>query len=247
MRPMLVFLLMAAVAVAVAAVAARAPEALRKVEAFRITEIRLEGNRFLSQEEAERTLAVPSLASVWDDLEAWENRLKAHPLVEDAKISRRFPGTLILRVVEHTPVAFAPNPTLEPVDALGQILPIDPAIHRLDLPLITIGGRRQGVIPSAAERRLVAGEIARMSEGDPDFLSKISEVVLDPRGDLRAEIFDPALLSLRFRPNLSSRRIHEGLRVLEDAQIRFEGSGIAALDLRYEDQVVVRLNRTKGN
>jgi len=246
MRSWLVFVFMAALAVALAAVASRVPEALAKVEAFRITEIRMEGNRFLTQAEAEKSLAVPPLASVWDDLEAWEDRLRAHPLVKDAEISRRFPGTLVLNVVENTPVALAPNPTLEPVDASGRFLPVDPAVHRLDLPLINVGGRGRVEMPSAAERRLVAGEIARMSQGDPEFLARISEVALDPRGELRAEIFDPPM-TLLFRPNLPSRRIQEGLRVLGDALIRFEGAEIAELDLRYEDQVVVRLSRTKGN
>ena len=246
MRSWLAFLFMAALAVALAAVASRAPEALAKVEAFRITEVRLEGNRFLTQAEVEKTLAVPPLASVWDDLDAWEDRLRSHPLVEDAEISRRFPGTLILRVVERNPVALVSNPTLEPVDASGQFLPIDPAAHRLDLPLITIGGRGRVKTLSAAERRLVAGEIARMSQGDPEFLARISEVSLDPRGDLRAEIFDPPM-TLLFRPHLPSRRIQEGLRVLGDALIRFEGAEIAKLDLRYEDQVVVRLSRAEGN
>lgn len=246
MRSWLAFLFMAAGAVALAAVASRAPEALAKMEAFRITEIQLEGNRFLTLAEVEKTLAVPPLASVWDDLDAWEDRLRSHPLVEDAEVSRRFPGTLILRVVERTPVALAPNPTLEPVDASGQFLPIDPAVHRLDLPLITIGGQRRMKTPSAAERRLVAGEIARMAQGDPEFLARISEVALDSRGDLRAEIFDPPM-TLLFRPPLPSRRIQEGLRVLGDALIRFEGAGIVKLDLRYEDQVVVRLSRAEGN
>jgi hypothetical protein len=246
MRSLLVFVFMAALAVALAAITSRAPEALAKVEAFRITEIRVEGNRFLTQAEAEETLAVPPLASVWDDFEAWEDRLRAHPLVEDVEISRRFPGTLVLNVVENTPVALAPNPTLEPVDALGRFLPLDPAVHRLDLPLITVGSSGMVETPSAAERRLVAGEIAEMSQGDPEFLSRISGVALDSRGELRAEIFDPPT-TLLFRPNLPRRRFQEGFLVLGDALDRFEGAGIAELDLRFEDQVVVRLSRTKGN
>lgn len=246
MRPWLAFVFMAALAVGLAALVSRAPEALAKVEAFRVTNVQLEGNRFLTQGQVDATLGLSSTASVWDDLGLLENRLRAHPLVEEASVARRFPGTLLLKVVERTPVALVANPTLEPVDASGRFLPIDPALHRLDLPLITVGDRDRLETLSAAERNLVAGEIARMAQGDPEFLARISEVALDPRGDLRAEVYDPPMTML-FRPNLPSRRIQEGLRVLGDALIRFEGAGIADLDLRYEDQVVVRLSRAEGN
>jgi cell division septal protein FtsQ len=246
MRPWLAFVFMATLAVGLAALVARAPEALAKMEAFRVTRVTLEGNRFLTQAQAESTLDLSATASVWDDLDLLEERLGSHPLVEEAKVGRRFPGTLTLKVVERIPVALAPNPTLEPVDASGRFLPIDPAVHRLDLPLITVGGRDRLETLSASERNLVAGEIARMAQRDPEFLARISEVILDPRGDLRAEVYDPPMTML-FRPNLPSRRIQEGMRVFGDALTRFEGAGIADLDLRYEDQVVVRLSRIEGN
>ena len=246
MRPWLAFVFMAALAVGGAELFARAPEALAKMEVFRVTEVRVEGNRFLDRSELDAVLNLSSSASVWDDLGILETRLRAHLLVEDVSVGRRFPGTLILKVVERAPVALAPNPTLEPVDASGRFLPIDPARHRLDLPIITVGDREGLETLSAAERNLVAGEIARMAQGDPEFLARISEVTLEPRGDLRAEIYDPPMTML-FRPDLPSRRIHEGLRVLGDALIRFQEAGIADLDLRYEDQVLVRLSRAEGN
>ena len=156
------------------------------------------------------------------------------------------------------PVAIDPDRAvrpLEPVDALGTILPIDPAKHHLDLPIIHLSGGGGGVALTAAERRLVAGEISRLAQWDPEFVAGLSEVTLDPRGDLRAEVWRrddqgeiwDLPVTLRFHPNLPNRRVQEGLRVLGDAMIRFEGAVVADLDLRYEDQVVVRLHRTRGS
>jgi hypothetical protein len=255
MRRWLAFIFVLTLAVALAGALARVPEALSEVEAFRVREIRLEGNRFLSAEEAAKAVAISPMASIWDDLDPLEDRLRSHPLVEDVKAKRRFPGTLLLVVVERQPVALVPSPTLEPVDALGRVLPIDPAVHHLDLPIISMRGSRDGAALTAAQRRLVAGEIARLAQGDPEFVARLSEVTLDPRGDLWAEmwrrdaqgeIWDLPVM-LRFRPNLPNRRVQEGLRVLGDAMIRFEGAVVADLDLRYEDQVVVRLDRARGN
>lgn len=255
MRRWLAFVLALALATALAGALARVPEALSGVEAFRVREIRLEGNRFLTSEEAAKAVAISPLASVWDDLDPLEDRLISHPLVAEVKAKRRFPGTLIFEVVEHQPVALVPNPTLEPVDALGEILPIDPAQHHLDLPIITMGGGGEGDALTAAQRRLVAGEIARLAQGDPELVARLSEVALDPKGDLRAEMWRRDAqgeiwdlpVTLRFHPSVPNRRMQEGLRAMEDAMIRFEGAVVAALDLRYEDQVVVRLDRARGN
>lgn len=247
--------LVLALAASLAWAVARIPEALSRVEVFRIREIRLEGNRFLSPGEAAKSVAISPLASIWDDFDILEDRLRSHPLVEEVKAKRRFPGTLLLEVKERQPVALVPNPTLEPVDDSGRILPIDPSLHHLDLPIISRKWKVEGDALSAAERRLLAGELTRFAQGEPDLLSRISEIALDPRGDLwvqfwrrdvQGEVWDLPV-TLRCHPSLPSRRVQEGLRVLNDAMIRFDGAVVADLDLRYEDQVVVRLNRAQGN
>jgi hypothetical protein len=255
MRRWIAFVLVLGFAVAVAGALSRIPRALSRVDAFRIREIRLEGNRFLTSEEAAKALGISPTASVWDDLDPFEERLAGHPLVERVRAKRRFPRTLVLEVAETQPVALAPSPTLVPVDASGRILPIDPARHPLDLPIIGVEERGGEGGPSAAERRLLAEEIAHLGEWDPELLARISEVALDRKGDVWArlwlrerqgEIWDLPV-TVRFHPNLPSRRLEEGLRVLGDAMTRFEGAVVAGLDLRYEDQVVVRLERARGN
>ncbi|MGW8265786.1 MAG: cell division protein FtsQ/DivIB [Longimicrobiales bacterium] len=255
MRRSLGPVLVLALAASLAWAMARIPEALSRVEAFRIREIRLEGNRFLSPEEAAKSVAISPLASIWDDFDILEERLRTHPLVEDVQAKRRFPGTLLLEVRERQPVALVPNPTLEPVDDSGRILPIDPSRHQLDLPIISRKWKAGGDVLSAAERRLLVGELIRLAQGEPDLLARISEIALDPRGDLwvqfwrrdvQGEVWDLPV-TLRFHPSPPSRRVQEGLRVLSDAMNRFEGAVVADLDLRYEDQVVVRLDRAQGN
>ena len=234
-----------ALAVAVAGILSRAPKALAKMEAFRVTEVRVEGARFLTQEDALRTLALSTDASVWDNTRSWAMRLQHHPLVADVTVHRRFPGTLVLQVVEREPVALYPGPALEPVDRSGRVLPIDPAFHRLDLPIMALEGAHGSNTLTPAQRRLLAREIHRITQGDPEFLARVSDITLDARGDLHARIWDPPVI-LHFTEGVPYRRIQAGLRVLDDASARFEGKRVTDLDLRYEDQVVVRLARAGG-
>ena len=234
-----------ALAVAMAGIMSRAPKALAKVDAFRVTGIRVEGARFLTHEDALRTLSLPADASVWDDTRNWEMRLQHHPLVARATVHRRFPGTLVLQVVEREPVALYPGPVLEPVDRSGRVLPIDPAVHRLDLPIIALTGPGESGPLTPGQRRLLAEEIHRLTQGDPEFLARVSDITMDSRGDLHARVWDPSVM-LHFRAGVSYRRIQAGLRAMEDASTRFEGKPVTDLDLRYDDQVVVRLARAGG-
>jgi hypothetical protein len=246
MKRWLTFVFVLALAVALGGAFSRLPKALSEVEAFRVTEIRLRGARFLTHEEAVAALSLDPLASVWDDKKVLEARLREHPLVENVVIRRRFPNALLLEVEEAQPVALFPHPTLEPVDESGRILPIDPAYHKLDLPIMASAGAGGPGSLTPAELRLLAAEIVRLAEGDPGLHAMISDFTLHPRGEVRARISDPPV-TLHFRPGLPSRRIQAGLRVLADAQGRFPEGDVAHLDLRWENQVVVRFARSGGN
>lgn len=245
MKRWLSFLFVLALAVALGGVFRRVPEALAEVEAFRLSEIRLRGERFFTQEEAVRTLALEPTASVWDDTKVLKSRLLEHPLVKDVRIYRRFPHALLIKVVEEEPVALFPNPTMEPVDETGHILPIDPVAHQLDLPIMAASTGSGAGSLSAAGLRTLAGEIARLARGNPEFCARVSDYALHPGGYVTARISDPPV-RLHFRPGLQSGRIQTGLRVLKDAQNRFDEGSVADLDLRFDDQVVVRFDRAGG-
>jgi hypothetical protein len=246
MKRWLTFVFMLALAVALGGVVSRVPKALAEVEAFRVEEVRLRGARFLTHEEVVKVLDLSDRASVWDDTELLEARLEEHPLVKEITIHRRFPSALLLQVVEREPVALFPNPTLDPVDESGRILPIDPALHKLDLPLMGSAGEEGTGSLTPVGLRLLAGEISRLAQGDSEFHSRISDFALYPRGDVRARIWDPPV-TLHFLPGLSSRQIQVGLRVLRDAQARFDERDVMELDLRFDDQVVVRFGRAGGS
>ncbi len=245
MKRGIAFVAVVALTVVLAALLGRIPEALAQVEAFKVTGIRLEGARYLTEEEAMRTLALGEEASLWDDVDTWESRLSTNPLVDKVQIHRRFPGTLVLEVEEPEPVALFPHPVLEPVDRSGRVLPIDPAVHRLDLPVMAWAGSADGRDLTPAQRQLLAHEIDQLAQGDPEFLARISDITLDARGDIAARLWDPSL-TIHFRPGLTNRRIQEGLRVYSDAVERFSDNDVQELDLRYEDQVVVRLGRARS-
>jgi hypothetical protein len=225
----------------VAVAGSRAPEALAGAGLFHVRAVELEGARFLEAEELARLMAIPPDGSVWDDTEPLLERVRTHPLVREARIRRRLPATLVVEVVEREPVAFLPMPVLTPVDRDGRLLPVDPAAHRLDLPILQPVREpwREGATLTPAEVRVLAGEVGRLAEMEPGTLASVSELAADAGGDVLVRLADPDV-TLRYRPPLAPGRLREGLRVLSDALERRPGQIPEVVDLRYDDQVVVR-------
>jgi cell division septal protein FtsQ len=211
------------------------PDALAELEFFRARDYRVAGARLLQEQQVLAVAAISPFVSVFDDLTSIEMRLEKHPLIRRARVTTELPRTLVVTIEERTPVGFVAGPVLEPVDRDGQVLPLDPVEHRLDLPVLTREGGGAALSPS--QLRILAMEVHRLAEDDPTFLAAVSEMAIDDRGDATAMMSGDLLL--RFRPPLSHRRLRDGLTVLEDAVLRNPDRAATVLDLRFEDQVVV--------
>lgn len=249
MRRGLRFVVVTALTLSAGAGAVHLRTVVADLELFQVRRVTLEGARYLSREEALAAAAVPSGASVWDDTAPWEARLERHPLVREARVRRRLPSTLVLEVEERVPVALLPTPTLEPVDREGRVLPIDPALHPLDLPVVRPSRPPQGVdssdaAPAWARVRPLTRELARLAAQDPAFVQEVAVLSADPRGDLRASWGDGGV-RLLFRAPLTTDRLSEARAALADAARRFPERTARAVDVRFADQVVVSFVETE--
>ncbi len=230
----------------------RGPEAVTEVEFFRVQDIRIQGERFLTREQVEELMALEPDASIWDDPGPVAQRVRRHALVQDVEIRRRPPATLLVQVTERSPVALLPTPALVPVDREGRQLPVDLTRHRLDLPLL----EPRAVAPTdpgaggteltPGEVRTLAGEAHRIARTDPGFLSLVSQFAADPWGGVLIRLEEPRV-TLHYRPEASTHRLREGLRALADAAQRRPGQTVTLVDLRYDDQVVVRFATSNGS
>lgn len=229
------------------------PEALASVEAFRVGEVRVVGSRYLTPEEIIEVAGISPGASVWDDLAPLARRIREHPGVREVRIARRLPGTLLVEISESEPVALYPDPVLVPVDGEGRLLPVDPAVHRMDLPIIRprIHGGSEGTSLTPGELRILAMELRSLGELSPDLLAAASDIGLDGRGDVLLRLGDPPV-ALHYRPPMGrppmgARRLEEGLAALTDVLERRPDRAPVAVDLRFEDQVVVRLSPSNAD
>ena len=222
----------------------RVPEALAAMEAFRVTEVEIQGLRYLTRSDVLEAIGVGPETSVWGDLDSWAEALRAHPLVRKVHIERRIPNRLVILVTERVPVALVSTSTVEPVDEEGIRLPLDPAEHRFDQPLVDVGqtpaaGSR--LLPEQA-RELVA-EVGRLMSVDTAFLQMVSEVRWGERRSIVARWIEPDVEFL-LPLGVSQDRLREALNALAHAASNSSGDVPELIDLRFADQVVVR--RTSG-
>ncbi|HET9637437.1 MAG TPA: FtsQ-type POTRA domain-containing protein, partial [Gemmatimonadaceae bacterium] len=83
----------------------------REMAFFRIRKVEIRGAKYLSTSEIISRLKVDTLASLWDDLEPYRERVRNHPQVADVQVSRRLPGTLVVSIKENPPVALIQTST----------------------------------------------------------------------------------------------------------------------------------------
>jgi cell division protein FtsQ len=219
------------------------PPLLRHAPGFDTRRVEVSGTRLLAPHEVLAASGVRIGDNVWTDPAAWESALRRHPVVADAEVTRRLPGTLRIRVTEKRPAALVQAGTLRPVTAAGELLPVDPSRVPLDLPLLRSPARpdARGRLPAAA--RALASEAGRLGELDPALMARVSEVRPEAGGALKLVLSAPAADVVLPHGAGETRLVH--LRAaLADLERRAPADSTRArtrVDARWEDQIVVRL------
>jgi hypothetical protein len=214
--------------------------AVMEMDTFRVADVQVQGVRYLSEDDVVALLGITPQSTVWSDPEVWSDRVLAHPLVRAATVTRRLPDGLLVEVTERTPIALAPTPTLEPIDAEGYRLPLDPAAYRLDLPVISTSSTPpEGAQLVPADVRRLVGEVGHLMASDTAFLQRVSSVEWMERGAMMVGWTEPRVDFL-LPAHASPTRLREGLGALADAVAKTPDRLPTVIDLRFEDQVVVR-------
>lgn len=223
------------------------PGFLAEREALRVQGVHVEGTRHMEAEEVVEAMTLPGDLSILDDPSPYEARLRNHDLVRDARVSRRLPRSLVAEVEERRPVALLPTPTLLPVADDGGMLSLDPLPPDLDLPILRPGGWESADTADRDElppTRRVTRELERLERELPELAEGISEVSWSRGGALAVRLADPPV-TLHLPVESDASRLSEALLVLREALAR-DDTPPEGVDLRFEDQVVVRYSAAEG-
>jgi cell division protein FtsQ len=217
------------------------PRLLERTPWFRVERVEVAGARMVAPHDVLAASGIRRGESVWRRPEAWVAAIRRHPGVEDARVVRRLPSTLRVEVREKRPVGLVEAGALHPVTARGEVLPVDPARVAVDLPLLRGGGKDR---PSDDARvRALAAEVGRLGQLDPGLFARVSEVEWSGRDALLLSVSAPDARVV-VPVGAGSDRLRRLRAALDDVERRAPAGpgegGPVRIDLRFQDQVVVR-------
>lgn len=202
-----------------------APLLLRRMAFFHVRRVEILGARYVPPADLLARLQVDTTMSVWDPLDPLAARVARHPEVKSASVHRKLPGTLVVDVVERTPVALVPAATgVRVYDERGAVLPIDPTHAPVDAPVLDRA--------DAAVFRLLGG----LRRTLPSLYDRISAVRLVGSDEL---LIDLRTVPVRAMKDAPLHRFADIAPVENDLEKRHLRA--SEIDLRYRDQVIARL------
>jgi cell division septal protein FtsQ len=201
------------------------PRVLAEMSFFRLRRVQVVGARYVRADSIVTLLGVDTTQSIWDETDELLARVRNHPQVSDVEISRRVPGTLVVTITERIPVAFVPTARgLQPLDAAGRTLPIDPSRVNVDLPVL------------ARRDTTVLRLLGELRERSPQLYERVSAARRVGRGEIVLEL---GAVRVRAMGDITVERLADILPV--EADLARRQARVAELDLRYRDQVIARL------
>jgi cell division septal protein FtsQ len=201
------------------------PRVLAEMAFFRLRRVQVVGARYVRADSIVALLGVDTTRSIWDETDELVTRVRTHPQVSDVEISRRVPGTLVVTVTERVPVAFVPTQRgLQPLDATGRPLSIDPSRVNVDLPVL------------ARRDTTVLRLLGELRERSPQIYERVSAARRARRGEIVLELGD---VNVRALDDVTVERLADILPV--EADLARRHARVTELDLRYRDQVIARL------
>lgn len=240
------WLLLAGVASAATFVAAGAPSMLRRMDSFKVEHVEISGTKYLPAYDALVQAGITRTSNVFDAFAPWRAALLRHPMVLQAEIERELPNTIKVMITEAEPVMLAGTPDLQPLDARGRALPIDPSAIDLDLPVMVNEARPDvaGYFKDKTTREALS-VLNTLRLNDQRLYSWISEVAPASNQGLLLKLRQPEGARMLVAADPRALRLRELEVTLSDLSARGELSRMKSIDARFRDQIVVSLDADK--
>lgn len=211
---------------------------------FKIDNVEVSGNQYLTEEEVLRLAGIEGQNIFGVRLSEVSRRIESHPRVLRATIWRQPPEQLLIKVLERSPVALLSlSNGLQEVDGFGVILPMNPRMVDFDLPVITglsaLTGQAQSSAPwgetSPKGGEALARAIAIIEHlRGPRFHCEISEINIGNPDNFILYLVG----GCQVRMGNFDKRLSYLQKVLDD--LRRRSLTPEYIDLRFEGKVVVK-------
>ena len=188
----------------------------------------------------------PKTAMSGIDLYEVRKRLLQQPFIKVAAVNRVYPGTISIRIEERQPIGLLSGGQIRYVDAEGVVLPYVNSAVTVDLPAISgIDGIQDAEIGKVCQQKDLAEAIGILRTAqavDSTVYHFISEVDMQDGRDVILYSADVVIQIYLGRGDVAKKLV-----TLQSFWATFAKTAdiekVKSIDLRYEDQVVVKWNQ----
>ena len=213
---------------------------LQTHKAFLLKEVKIEGTRFIAEEELRSSIQVDSTKTIFStDLKAISTQVRKHPLVKNVKVSRRLPSSIIVEIFEKEPLALLYESSLLAVDETGTILP-DIKLEMLhDFPIITKLELPEKYIEPTPEISLILNFLKFTKTHYFTIYSEISEISYSQKTGIYFYLME-GTIPVYVGDTDFNHKSTKLLNILNYFNRENNLSNIEYFDLRFEGQIVVK-------
>ncbi|HET9480238.1 MAG TPA: FtsQ-type POTRA domain-containing protein [Candidatus Polarisedimenticolia bacterium] len=220
----------------------RAADARGWLSPFRVRDVRVVGARIAHPRVlvAEAGLMGRRL-SWWSSLGAYAEQVERDPMIASATFERRFPNGLTLIVEERRPIALVELERLTPVDVEGRVLPVSAFQDGWDVPVLALAWKEEGstgrAVIGPGPVRDAVDWLVEVRRHYPALYRELSAVELESSGTITLRLVhtEGVIVLDRTTPIEKLALVDDVLRDLREKGIEYMD-----VDLRFEDQIVVR-------
>jgi cell division protein FtsQ len=173
-----------------------------------------------------------------------QQELEQIPWVERATVMRILPNQIRVAVAERTPIAFAEvNGRIELADAAGVLLPMSPqemAAKHYSFPVVTGINPSDPLAARAARMQLYQHFLAALDASGQNISAQFSEIDLSDPNDVKATVATNGNGVLLYFGHEDFVARWQNYRA-HIAQWRAQYPNLASADLRYNDEVVLKM------
>lgn len=203
---------------------------------FDFENIIVEGNHFLSESEVTQLAKIDTKKNLFEiDLRAVEERVAKHQLVREVRVSRRLPGSIVIKVVERQPLAVI-NRT--PIDAEGRLLTRLNLKSENEYPLIT-NITYSGKISEKLEIQRILDFLSFAKHHQLEFYKQIEKISHSKKHGVYFYVTG-SKAKIIFGDENFADRTSNFLTVRDHLQNEGKTAAVEYFDLRFQQQVIVK-------
>ena len=217
---------------------------------LRVRRVAVEGNRIVETPEILQLVKIVKDAQLHEvDLMAVRKNVLSHYFIKDAVVERDLPATIKITVKERAPLAIVNAQEVLYLDEDGVVLPHSISKALFDLPILSgVPGTitlKPGMTLKNADVQEALEILATSKLLGKELYYMISEVRLRDGGDIVLYAAEWGVPIIMGKGNIPNKLVR--LETFWREVVRQQGSErLQYVDLRFDDQIVVRWNQRKG-